>query len=153
LELANRRALVAVLTLYRRVSPQEREAILVILDLLDGNVPPEHRVTPRAICPHLPLVNIRVTVLTLLPNVGKHGLDVALRAFHFFVHAAQRISGLIVVELRDSADGAPRGSRVAVLARNLQGAVRASRGFALRFRPGGNGWLPNQKKQPTHHLN
>jgi hypothetical protein len=110
---------VTILTLHCGVSPQERESILVILYLLDGNIPAEHRVTPRAIGPHLALVNIGVTVLTLLANVGKHRLDMALRALHFFVHSPQRILRFIVVELRDAADRAPSGSGVAILARNL----------------------------------
>jgi hypothetical protein len=124
---------VAILTLHRGVSPQEWESILVILNLLDGNIPPQHRVTPCAIRPHLPLVNVGVTVLTLFANVGKYRLDVALRALHFFVHTPQRILCLIVVELRHAADRAPSAGRVAVFAGNLQGPVRTSRGFALRF--------------------
>jgi hypothetical protein len=87
LELPNRGVPVAIFALHRGVSAQERESILVILNLLDGNIPPEHGVTPRAIRAHLALVNIGVTVLTLLSGVSKHRLDMALRALHFFMHA------------------------------------------------------------------
>jgi hypothetical protein len=136
----------------RGVSPQERESILVILDLLDGDIPAEHRVTPCAIGPHLPLVNIGVAVLALLANIGKYRFDVALRTLHFFVHAPQRILCLIVVELRHGADRAPSAGDVAVFAGNLQRPMRASRRFALRFRPRKYCRLPNEKKQPAQHL-
>ena len=119
LELPNCGALVTILTLDRGVSPQERESILVILDLLDGDIPTEHRVTPCAIGSHLPLVNIGVAVLALLANIGKYRLDVALRTLHFFVHTPKWITCLIVVELWHGADRAPSAGGMAVFARNL----------------------------------
>jgi hypothetical protein len=88
LELPHCGTLVAILALHRGVSSQEWEAILVILNLLDGNIPPEHGVTLRAIRPHLPLVNIGVTILALLADISKDRLNVALLARHFFVQAA-----------------------------------------------------------------
>ena len=48
LELAHSSALVAIFALHRRVRPQQRETILVILDLLDRNIPALHRVDIRA---------------------------------------------------------------------------------------------------------
>jgi hypothetical protein len=125
----------AVLALYGRVSPKQREAILVILYLLDRNAPSLHGMALSAIRAHLPLVDIGVTVLTLLASVSKHRLDVALRALNFFVHAAQRILRFVVVELRNTADGAPSTGGVAVFAGDLQGAVGASRSVALRLGP------------------
>ena len=141
-----------IFALHCGVSSQQRETILVILNLLDGDIPAEHRVAPRAIRSHLPLVNIGVTVLTLLAGVGKHRLNVALRALHFFVHPPQWILRFVVIKFRHGADGAPSAGGVAVFAGNLQGPVRASRGFALRFRPSRCGWLPNEKKQPAYDL-
>jgi hypothetical protein len=152
LELPNCGALVTILTLHRGVSTQERESILVILDLLDGDIPTEHRMTPCAIGSHLPLVNIGVAVLALLANIRKYRLDVTLRTLHFFVHAPQRILCLIVVELRHGADRAPSAGGVAIFARNLQRPVRASRRFALRFRSRKYCRLPNEEQQPAHHL-
>ena len=152
LELSDCSAFVALLALHRGVSSQQRETILVILNLLDGDIPAEHRVTPRAIRSHFPLVYIGMTVLTLLAGVGKHRLDVALRALHFFVHTPQWILRFVVIKFRHGADGAPSAGGVAVFAGNLQGPVRAARGFALRFRPRRYSWLPNEKKQPAHDL-
>jgi hypothetical protein len=97
---------------------QERKAILVIFYLLDGIVPALNGVALRAVGAHLPLVNVNVTILAVLPYVGEHGLDVALRALHFFVHAAQGVLGLVVVKLWNGSDGAPACCGVAVFARN-----------------------------------
>jgi len=152
LELANSSALVAILALDRGVSPQEWETILVILYLLDSNIPPEYGVALRAIRAHFALVNVRVTILALLADISEDRLDVALRAFHFFVHASQRILGFVVVELGDSTNGPPSGGRVTVLTRYLEGAMRASSGLPLRFRPCSGSRLPEKKGQPEHDL-
>jgi hypothetical protein len=57
-----------------------------------------------------------------------------------------------VIEFRYCADGAPSAGGVAVFAGNLQGSMRTSRGFALRFRPRRYSWLPNEEKQPAYDL-
>ncbi len=46
----------AVLALHRGVSAEKREAILVILNLLNGIVPTKNGVAPRAVRAHFPLV-------------------------------------------------------------------------------------------------
>lgn len=126
LELADGGALVAVLALNGGVRAQEGEAVLVILYLLYGDVPALHGVALGAVCAHLALVNIGVTILAVFPYVGEDRLDVALDALHFFVHPAQGIFGFVVVKFRNGADGLPTGSSVAVLARNREGAVRTA---------------------------
>jgi hypothetical protein len=131
LELADGRTLVAILALHSGVSPQEREAILVILNCLDGNVPAENGVTLGAIRAHLALVNVGMTVLTLLARVRKDRLDMALGAFHFFVHSAERILGLVVIKFRNWPDGSPTCGRVAILTGYSKRAVRASRCHTL----------------------
>ena len=78
----------AILALHRGVSAEKREAILVILNLLNGIVPTKNGVTLRAIRAHLALVNIGVAILTILPHIREYRLYVALRALHFLVHAA-----------------------------------------------------------------
>lgn len=128
-----------ILALHRGVRAQEREAVLVIFHLLDGDIPPLYGVASRAIRAHLSLVNIGMAVLTILSCVGEHGLDVALRASHFFVHATEGILGLVVVELRNGADGPPARSRVAVLARNRERPVRTASALSLGR---SSGWLP-----------
>src|ERR1700731_4389885 len=115
LELPNRSALWALLALHRGVSAEKREAILVILNLLNGIVPTENRVALRAVRAHFPLVNIGVGILTILASVREYRLYVALCAFNFLVHAAQRILCFVVIEFRDGADGTPASGGVAVL--------------------------------------
>jgi len=70
-----------------------------------------------AIRSQLPLVNVRVAVLASLSNIGKHRLHVALNARHRLVHAAQRVSRVIVIEFRNRPDRFPSGRRMAVLTR------------------------------------
>jgi len=144
LKLADGRTLVALLAWHGGVSPQEWETILVILDCLDGNVPSEYRVTLGAIRAHLALVNVGVTVLTLLARVRKDRLDMALRAFHFFVHSAQRILGLVMIKFRNWPDGPPTCGRVAIFTGHGKGTVRASRGHTLSEGSRNQGELPGQ---------
>lgn len=153
LELPHCGTLVAILALHRGVSPQEWEAILVILNLLHGNIPPEHGVTLRAIRPHLPLVNIGVTILALLADISKDRLNVALCALHFFVHAAQRILRLVVIEFWNCSDGAPAHSGVAVLTRNRERPVRTACSLPLRVRCSSARGRRGKKSQPACDLN
>jgi len=128
---SRRGSLVALLAGHGRVRAKQREAILVILHLLYGNVPALDRVALLAIRTHLPAVNIRVAVGAILSHVGEDRFYVALNARHFFVHAAQRIVRLVVIKLRHRADGTPARRRVTVLAGNRQRPVRAPRGFLV----------------------
>ena len=121
----------ALFALHRGVSPEKREAILVILNLLNGIVPTKNGVAPRAVRAHFPLVNIGVAILTILPHIREYRLYVALRALHFLVHAAQRIVRSVVIEFGDRANGAPARSSVAVLARNRERSVRTTSAHPL----------------------
>ena len=134
LKLAVGGILMAGLTINRRVRPSQRETIIVLLNLLDRNRPAAHRMALLAIRAQLPLVNVGMAVLAALPNICEYELDVALHASDGLVHAAQRISRLIVIELRHGADGPPRISGVAVLARHIQIAMRTVRTCGLRSR-------------------
>jgi hypothetical protein len=80
-----------------------------------------------AVRSQLATMNVRVTVLASLSYVCEHWLDVALDASDGLVHAAQRVSRLIVIEFRDGADGPPALRGVTVLAGNVQISVRAVR--------------------------
>jgi len=151
LELTNRRAFVAVLALHRGVSTEKREAILVIFNLLNGIVPTENRVALRAVRAHFPLVNIGVAILTILANVREYRFYVALRAFNFLVHAAQRIPSFIVIKFRDGADGAPARGGVAVLAGNGERSVRTTSRLPLRC--GSARCRRREEQQATQDLN
>ena len=132
LKLADRRALVALIAGNRRVRPEEWEPVLVIPELLRGDLPPQHGVATRAVRAHLALMHVGVTILAVLTDLRENRLDVALCAFHFFVHAAQRILCFGVIEFDDTPDRTPARGGMAVLTRNVQRAVRALGGLPLR---------------------
>ena len=111
---------------------EEREAVLVILDLLNGNLPAEHRVTLGTIRSHLPPMDIGVAIGASLAHIRKNGLHVTLRAGHFFMHAAQWIVSLVVIKFGDSSNGAPACCGVTILAGNCQWTVRTSSSSSLR---------------------
>ena len=100
------RLLVAFLALHRGVRTQQRKAVLVLFHLLYCNIPSLHGVTLLAVRSHLPAVDVRVTVRAILSHIREHRLDVALHAFHFFVHSTQRIFCLVVIEFGRRAWGA-----------------------------------------------
>jgi len=127
----------ARIAIQRRVRPNQRETIHVLIDLLNGDVPALHRVALLAVRAHLPLVNIRVTSGALRSYVGENQLGMALRAAHAFVHAPQRISRGVVIEFRDCSNRLPAAQRVAILAGNAEASVGAPRvRGGIRLPPG-----------------
>ena len=131
---ALRRSLVAGVAIHRRVSSSEREAIIVILDLLYRDRPSSHGVALLTVGSQLPPVNIGVAILATLPDAAEYWLHVTLGAVHRLVHAAKGIPGLIVIELGDSTDWLPSARRVAILTSDVQISVRAmcARSLSLR---------------------
>ena len=129
--LANRRALVAIIALRGGVRAQQRKTILVVLQLLHRDIPTLHRMALRAVRAHLAPVDVFMTILALLSHIREHRFPVALRAFHFFMHPTQGITGFAVVKFRDGTDGSPSPGGVAVFARNRKGPMRAPGGLAL----------------------
>lgn len=120
LKLSRRCAFVARFAIHSRVCADQRKPILVIAYRLYRNRPTLDRVTRFALGAELPAVKIGMAVRTLLAHVGKHQFDVALRAFHFFMHAAQRVARRIVVKFRDATDRLPTQRRMTVFARDIQ---------------------------------
>jgi hypothetical protein len=126
LKLANRRALVAIVALHRGVCTEQRKTVLMLLDLVDGNLPAENRVALRAIGAEFSQVNIRVAIRAIFSDVGEHRLRVAFQTANFLVLSAQRISGFIVIEFQHRAYRTPGRRGVTVFARNRQRSVRAT---------------------------
>ena len=125
LELAVGRVLVAGITIHCRMRPGEREAVVVLLNFLNRYAPAADGVTLFAIGAQLPLVNVGVAVLAAFAHVAEYRLHVTLRTRHILVHAAQWITGLVVIEFRHRADRLPAFRCVAVLAGDIQTAVWA----------------------------
>jgi len=124
-EFAQRAILVACVAIHRRMRSQQREPVVMLLDLLDLDVPALHRVAFLAICSELPLMNVGVALRTLPSNIGKHRLGVALHAGHALVHSAQGEARRVVIKFWNRADRFPALQRMAVLAGNIERAVRA----------------------------
>ena len=86
LELTVGRALVAGVAIYGRVRSRQWKSIVMLLDLLNRNLPAPYRMALLAIRPQLPLMNVRVAVLASLPHIGEHRLHVTLDATYGLVH-------------------------------------------------------------------
>ena len=135
LELAVGRALVAGVAVHGGVRPSQRKSVIVLLDLLDRNLPSAHRVTSLAIRPQLPLVNIGMAILAALPNVGENRFDVALGAGDRLVHPAQRIARPVVIEFWNGSNRLPPACGMTILAGNDEVPVRTtSSAGGLRLR-------------------
>jgi hypothetical protein len=107
LELANGSTLVTGIAVHGGMRAGQWEAIHVLIDLLDGNIPALHSVALLAVGAHLALVDIRVAIRALRADISKDRLGVALRARHAFMHAAQGILRRVVIKFRDRADRLP----------------------------------------------
>lgn len=105
----------------------ERESVVMLLDLLHRNLPAANGVARLTIGSQLAPVNVRVAILTALPDIAEDRLHVTLHASHRLVHPSQRIPRLVVVEFRYGTDRPPSICRVAVLARNVEVPMRATR--------------------------
>ena len=101
----------------RGMGTDQREAIFVSAYRLQRHTPADHAVTLLASGAKLPAMNIGVTVRAPRAYVAEDQLGMALDAIHLDVHAAQRITGLlVVVEFRNRPDRFPAGLCMAILA-------------------------------------
>ena len=122
-------ALVAGITVDGCVGTGQRETIVVLLHIFNGDGPSADGMALLAIGAQLTLVNIGVAVLAALTDVGENHLHVTLDASDAGVHTAQRIARLVVIELRNCPDRLPAIRGMAVLARDGQTAVRTTCSF------------------------
>lgn len=130
LKLTCRASLVAGVTIHGGVRTGEREAIVVLLNLLNGNLPSPHRVALFTVRTQLTFVDVGMAILAALSDIGENGPDVTFRARNRGVHATEWILRLVVIEFRDGSDRLPSVCCVAVLAGYIQisvGTMRASR--------------------------
>ncbi len=127
LELADRQSLVTFVAGNRRMRADQGKTILVILHVLDGDLPSSHRVAVLTLGSQLPLVNIRMAVGALRAHIGEDQTGVAFRAGrHVLVKTPEGKRGPIVVEFQNLAERLPGDQGVAVLTRQVQGTMRAS---------------------------
>jgi hypothetical protein len=127
----------------------ERKPVEVLLNRLHGNLPAENRVALRTVSAELRAVNVSMAICAVFSNVGENWLGVASRTGHFFVHAAKGVARGVVVEFGDGADGGPARIRVAILAGNVEGAVRTSARLPLGIRRATKCNCAKKEHEPT----
>jgi len=88
LEFAGGPSLVAGIAVHSSVRSSQREAVVVLPNVLNRNLPSTDGVALLTVRSQLALVNIGVTVLATLSNVGKDRSDVTFSAAYRLVHAA-----------------------------------------------------------------
>lgn len=153
LELPDRPSRMARRALQHSVRSQQREPVVVLLDLLRLHLPALHRVTLFTICSELAPVQVRVAIRTACACCLKHKACMALRAFHPHVHSTQRVRRAVVVEFWDSTDRFPTGIRVTVFARDVDGAVRIPARFPFYLALGRSGHercKTNEQQHESH---
>ena len=109
----------AILALYRCVGPKQWKAVLVILNLLNRDLPSAHRVALRAIRTKFSPVNISMAVGAVLADICKYRLHVALGTQDLFMHSTERIVCFVVIEFRLGANRPPGIRHVTVFAGNI----------------------------------
>lgn len=123
LELAHRRSLVAGSALHQRMSANQGESVVMVLDRLKRYLPALDCMALLAIRSELATMQVRVAVGALSAYVLEDETCMALPTAHVDMHSTQRITRLIVIELRHAADRLPVGECVAVLTRARHCAV------------------------------
>lgn len=104
----------------------QRKAILMLVDVVNGDLPAIGVVTEFTFGAVLAAMEIRMAILTLHRSVTKNEILVAIRALHFCVPSMQRESRAGMVEFQLGAQRLPFLRGVTLLARDLQFvAVRA----------------------------
>jgi len=103
-------------TIHYGVSTNQREAVLMFVDVVDGDLPAVHPVADVALRSVLPAVQVSMAILALLANVAEDGIKMTFLAGHVDVHPAQGIGRLVVIKLWVFANWHPGCGRVAVLA-------------------------------------
>lgn len=121
----------AVVALQHGMRANKREAILVIANLLQRNLPALHRVATFTIGAKLPTMDVGMAICTAAADLLKDQAHVAFGAGDFRVHPAQWVARLIVIELRVGADGFPACVCVTLLAWNRECSMWV-RDFCLR---------------------
>ena len=127
LKLADGRSLVTTVALQRGMAADQRKPVLVIPDGLNRHLPALHVVATFAVCTHLPVMDVGVTIPAPGAGIGKNRFRVTLRARQVFVHTQQREAGFTVIKFRNSAYRFPSENGVAILARAVQVGVRTAR--------------------------
>src|SRR5262249_8379753 len=128
-----------------RVRPDQRKTVLVLLDVLDGNLPAFHRVAGFAIRPHLATMDIGVAGSAGVADAGEKRLWKGLSGGGQRRAQAARPGGRLVgSEIRQRTNWLPTHAGVTCLAGNAEIAMRTSGGGLIRR-------LARQQKRRRNH--
>lgn len=89
----------AGIAIHYGVRTHQGKTVLVLIDVVDGNLPAIGVVTQFALRAILAAMKVGVAVLAFVRCIGKFQIAMTVSARHFSVAAAERKSGLHVVEL------------------------------------------------------
>jgi len=145
---AHRPDLVARIAIHHGVRPDQREAILMFIDVVDGYLPPGVAVARVALRGVPAPMDIRVAVLALVVRLGEDQVGMTIRAADFRVQSAQRKACLAVIKLGNRSNRRPSLRRVAILARDIQLSVWA---VGLLLRPGLSAIEREHSQMENHH--
>ncbi len=150
LKLSGGRAFMAGGAIQCCVGSHQGKAVLVLVDLLGGNLPALYAVALLATGAELPLVDIGMAIGALVTYIREYGFDVALGTGDSLMQPTQRVPGLIVVKFRRVSDRLPSLEGMAILTGDIEGAVRTTGvgvGLRLPCRKRGEG----KKQAPDQH--
>jgi hypothetical protein len=116
--------------------PDQRETVLMLIDVVDRNLPPGVAMAEIALGAVLSAMDIRVAVLTLIADFREHEVAMAILATNALVHPTEGETGLAMFELQNVTKRLPPLRGMAILAGYLQCTVRTflRARFRLRFR-------------------
>jgi hypothetical protein len=119
-ERSHRPYFVAGIAVHGGVRTDQGEAVLMLVDVVDGDLPSGIAMADVALRAVLAAMNVRVTVLALLSYIREDQVGVAIRTPDLDMHAAQRESDFFVIKLGDGTNRLPALWGVAILTRNPQ---------------------------------
>ena len=152
IELSDGSRRVACITIHHRVRTDQREAILMLVDVVHRHRPAVHVVTQVALGTIFASMNVRVAVLALLAGICENRIDVALLTWDLRMQTTQRKSRLAVIKFRLRTQRQPTFAGMAVLTCNFQRPVRVSvrRCNAGIFFASGYGQEQEQGQEPYY---
>lgn len=109
------------------VCTDQRKAILVLIDVVDGDLPAIGVVAQFAFSPIFAAMQIGMAILALVGSIGEIEIGMTVAASDSRVPSAQGEAGLRMVELDRVLDHLPIRRRMAVDARRIEFAMRALR--------------------------
>ena len=127
IELPYRSHLVAGIAVHHGMGPDQGKAVLVLVDVVDGDLPAIGVVAQLALGAILAAMQIGMAILALVGSVGEIEIGVTVTAGDRGMPAAERKSRLGVIEFDLALDDLPVRGGVAGNARHVEVAMRALR--------------------------